>query len=65
MKIEAGAESEVKKRWKVVRLDSGADVPGDLVSADEVTGEVVTSVKGENQTFNLHQCGIKIVSRGR
>jgi hypothetical protein len=62
MKIESYHSSEDKKRWKVVRADSCADVPGEIVAADEITGECSLHVGGETKTFNFPG-GIRIVAR--
>ncbi len=45
MRLDESHSSEDKARWKIVRTDNYTDVPGDIVSADEVTGEASVSVR--------------------
>ena len=52
-------------RWKIVRTDSYIDVvpPGEIIIADEVTGECMIQVNGEQKTMSLGPNGIKIIRR--
>jgi hypothetical protein len=65
MKIESGASAEEKKLWKVVRVDSYTDVPGDIVSADEQSGNCTMMIAGESKNFSFGEHGIRIVRRAR
>lgn len=65
MKIESGDPSEVKVRWKVVRTDDFKDVDGEIVAADEDTGECSMHVGGETKTLSFGTGGIRIVARRR
>ncbi len=65
MKFESYQAAEEKARWKVVRTDKYEDVPGDIVTADETTGECSMHVGGETKTLSFGPGGIKIVSRAR
>lgn len=70
MRIESHHDSEMKKRWKVVRLDNYTDVPGEIVTADETTGECNMHIVGkdgsaETKTLNFGHGGIKLVGRAR
>ena len=51
MKLESWHSSEDKRRWKIVRTDNYTDVPGEIVTADETTGECSLHVAGETKTF--------------
>jgi hypothetical protein len=65
MKIESWHSTEDKSRWKVVRTDDFTDVPGEIVTADEDTGECSLSVGGEVKTMSFGIGGIKLVARRR
>ena len=65
MILESWHSAEDKKRWKIVRTDDYTDVPGDIVSADEATGECCVQVRGEPRTLSLGPGGIRIVGRRR
>jgi hypothetical protein len=70
MKIDSSEAAELKSRWKIVRTDNYADIPGDIVTADEVTGECVLLLPDGNggtmcKTLAFGPHGIKIISRRR
>jgi len=70
MRIETWHTSEDKARFKCVRTDNYADVPGEIVTADEVTGECcVARPDGnggtETKTLSFGPHGIKIIGRKR
>ncbi len=65
MKLESWHSSEDKSRWKIVRTDKYTDVPGEIVVADEETGECSLFVGGETKTLSFGPRGIRIVSRAR
>jgi hypothetical protein len=64
-KLESWHSSEDKRRWKIVRTDNYSDVPGDIVDADEKTGECKLHVGGEIKTLSFGPGGIRIVGRAR
>lgn len=65
MKLESWHSSEEKRRWKIVRTDTYADVPGEIVTADETTGECSLAVGRETKTMSFGPGGIRIIGRGR
>ena len=65
MKIETWHSLEDKARWKIVRTDTYTDVPGEILSADEATGECCLQVKTETKTLSFGPGGIKIIKRDR
>ena len=67
MKLESWHSAEDKARWKLVRTDTYTDVvpPGDIVSADEATGECCVTVNGETKTLSLGPLGLRISPRRR
>jgi hypothetical protein len=65
MKLESWATPESKRVWKVVRLDTHADVPGEIIAADDASGECTMFAQGETKTHNFGVLGIKLVGRGR
>jgi hypothetical protein len=65
MKLESGHTPEDKAHWKIVRTDSYADVPGDIIMADEASGEYCVQVGGETKTGSFGPRGIRIVGRRR
>ena len=65
MKLESYDSVEDKKRWKIVRTDSCTDVDGEIITADEVSGECCVQVGGETKTLSFGPRGIRIVGRRR
>ncbi len=70
MKLESYHSTEDKKHWKLVRTDSYEDVEGEIVTADEDTGECAISVPDGNggtqtKTLSFGPLGIKLVGRKR
>lgn len=65
MKLESWHSNEDKRRWKIVRTDNYTDVPGEILIADEKTGECSLHVGGETKTLCFGPGGIRIVGRGR
>jgi hypothetical protein len=65
MKLESGDATVDKRRWKIVRTDNYTEVPGEIVVADEATGECSVIVAGETKTLSFGPRGIRIVERGR
>ena len=65
MKLESWHSSEDKRRWKIVRTDSYRDVEGEIITADEVTGECSVHVGDETKTLSFGPGGIRIVGRCR
>jgi len=72
MKLYAHVSDDIKRHWKIVRTDALTDVQGDIVEADEDTGECSVRVlktdgtgESEVKTLGLGRGGIKIVQRAR
>lgn len=70
MKLESWHSNEDKCRWKIVRTDDFTDVMGDIVTADEDTGECCIQVKNaagemETKTMSFGPRGFRIVGRRR
>jgi hypothetical protein len=65
MKLESWQSSEDKRLWKIVRTDNYTDVEGEIVMADEATGECSLHVGGETKTLSFGPGGIRIVGRKR
>ena len=70
MKLESHQTAEDKRRYKLVRCDNFVDVPGEIVTADEVTGEACmlqADGKGgtETKTLSFGAGGFRIVGRRR
>ena len=65
MKLESWQATEDKRRWKIVRTDDYTDVAGDIISADEATGECCIQVGRETKTLILGPRGIRIAPRKR
>jgi hypothetical protein len=63
MKLEKWQSSDVKRRWKLVRTDFYTDIPGEIETADEVSGECSLRVGGETRTLSFGPNGIRIVGR--
>ena len=48
-----------------MRTDNYTDVPGEIIAADETTGECSMLVGGETKTLSFGPGGIRIIGRGR
>jgi hypothetical protein len=64
-KIDSSLSDSEKARWKIVRTDNYTDVAGDIISADEVSGECYMLIDGEKKTLAFGPRGIRITRRGR
>lgn len=65
MKLESHQSPSEKARWKIVRTDDFTDVKGDIINADEATGECIMQVAGETKTLSFGPGGIRICGRRR
>lgn len=65
MKLDETTPAEERARWKAVRTDSLRDIPGEIVSADEQTGECVIDVHGQKQEWKFGSHGLRIMLRRR
>jgi hypothetical protein len=65
MKLESWHSAADKARWKVVRTDDYYDVPGEIITADEISGECCMHVGGKTKTFSFGPRGIRIIGRRR
>jgi hypothetical protein len=69
MKLEGWQTDAVKRRYRIVRTDNYTDVPGEIVAADETTGECCLQVTAygttETKTLSFGPRGIRIVGRRR
>jgi hypothetical protein len=65
MKLESYHSPDDKRRWKLVRTDDYTDVSGEIVTADEATGECCIQVGGQTKTMSLGPRGLRIVARRR
>jgi len=65
MKLESWEGTEIKARWKIVRTDDYSEVPGEIVSADEATGEFCLTVGGVTKTECFGPGGMRLVGRRR
>ncbi len=65
MKLESSDSVENKRRWKLVRRDDFTDLEGQIISADEATGECCLQVGEETRTMSLGEKGFRIVTRRR
>jgi hypothetical protein len=65
MKLESWHSAEEKRRWKIVRTDTYTDVAGDIIAADEATGECCIQVGSETKTMNFGPGGIRLCGRRR
>lgn len=61
MKLESYHSAEDKRRFKIVRTDSYTDVPGEIITADETSGECCLQVAGETKTLSFGPGGIRII----
>jgi len=65
MKLESWHAAEDKRRWTIIRTDNYTEVPGEIVTADENTGECSVHVGGETKILSFGPGGIRIVRRGK
>ena len=73
MRLETWHSAEERRRWKIVRTDTYTDVPGEIISADEATGECCLQItvyengqaKTETKQLSYGPNGIRICPRKR
>lgn len=65
MKIESWHPAEDRRKWKIVRTDDYTEVPGDIITANDDTGECCVMAGGEAKTLSFGPRGIRIVLRWR
>ncbi len=65
MKFESSDSSVQKARFKLVRRDNFTDVEGQIIYADEATGECCMQVGEETKTLSFGEKGFRIVTRRR
>jgi hypothetical protein len=65
MKLESWQSPEDKHRYKIVRTEDYTDVPGEIITADELSGECCLQVGGETKMLSFGPRGIRIVGRRR
>ena len=65
MILESWHSAEDKRRWRLVRTDDYSDIAGEIVTANEATGEACIMVGGETKTLSLGPRGLRIVARRR
>jgi hypothetical protein len=63
MRLESWHAAEDKRRWKVVRTVDYSDVRGEILTADEATGECCLQVGAETKTLSFGPGGIRIVGK--
>jgi hypothetical protein len=63
--IESWYSEEFRKRWKVVRTDDCTDVLGQIITANEASGDCCLAVNGETKSLAFGPRGIRIVLRRR
>ncbi len=63
MKLHAYQSAEAKHKYRVVWCYDYSDVDGEIVHADEDTGEFTLTVNQENKSFNFGPGGIRILPR--
>jgi hypothetical protein len=63
MKLDASHSAADKARWKIVRTHDYADVPGEIISADDATGECCLVVGGATKTLCFGLGGMRIGRR--
>jgi hypothetical protein len=61
LQITASMSEAERKRYKLVRMDSYADIAGLIVEADESTGKARLTVAGEQKTIDLGPHGFRIM----
>lgn len=65
MILENWHSAEDKARWKLVSTTDYRDIPGEIVSANETTGDYTISIGGETKQMSAGSGGIRIAPRRR
>lgn len=65
MKLESFTDAAEKATYEIVRTDyvNGGKVPGEIIMADEESGECSVCVAGETKSLNFGPNGIRIVKK--
>jgi hypothetical protein len=63
VKIESFTPMDKKRRYGIVRRDNCASVPGDIVSANVVTGECALVVVDKSEDKSFGPDGFRIIRR--
>jgi hypothetical protein len=63
MTFESWQSAEDKRRWKIVRRDTMENVPGNIITANEDSGECCVEIGGETKTLSFGWRGLKLVPR--
>jgi hypothetical protein len=61
VKLESWHSSQDKRRWKIVGTDNYTDVLGEIVTADETTGECRLHVGCETKPLSFGSGGFRFV----
>jgi hypothetical protein len=63
-KLAADAPAGDRRRWRIVRLDTHQDLPGEIVEADVENGTAtMKQPSGESTQYSLGPGGIAIIGR--
>lgn len=65
MQLKSEDSVEYKRLFKIVRTDDFTDVPGDIIAADEISGECKVNYKDQTTDLKFGANGIRIVKRSR
>ena len=57
--------TEVKRNWTIVRIDDYTDVVGEIITADEATGECCILIGSKTNPLSFGPRGIRNVGRRR
>jgi hypothetical protein len=63
VKFESFDDPKIKERYRVVRTLNYTDVPGDIVMADELTGDCTMQDAENTRAYHFGPLGIRIIRK--
>ena len=63
--LESWHTEEQKRRWEIIRTDDYTALPGEILTANAITGECCMAVGDVTKTYTLGPGGIRIIRKRR
>jgi hypothetical protein len=63
IRLESWQSTEIKAQWKIVKTIDYSDVPGEIITAIEETGECCVQIGSDAKALSFGPGGIRLVRR--